>query len=36
MHNNGEIIWAKDNEIQTVDIMNAGAEAEVYAHSLIV
>ncbi|RHN58306.1 putative transcription factor WD40-like family [Medicago truncatula] len=29
MHNNGEIIWAKDNEIQIVDIKNAEAEAEI-------
>jgi hypothetical protein len=32
MDNSGKIIWAKHNEIQTVNIKSIGADLEVYAH----
>lgn len=31
MDNSGKIIWAKHNEIQTVNIKSIGADAEVWA-----
>ena len=32
MDNSGKIIWAKHNEIQTVNIRSVGADVEVWAH----
>lgn len=34
MDNSGKIIWAKHNEIQTVNIRSVGADVEVWAHFL--
>jgi coatomer subunit beta' len=36
MDSSGKIIWAKHNEIQTVNIRSVGADAEVWAHYLAV
>lgn len=36
MDNSGKIIWAKHNEIQTVNIRSVGADVEVWAYYLAV
>jgi coatomer subunit beta' len=36
MDNSGKIIWAKHNNIETVNIRSVGADAEVWAHCLAV